>query len=97
MFNSGGLIDPPHPHKQETRGLDTIQATSFSPWWQLFFQDNFEAKGYLWKRNPEIRKNPKKTQKENTMRVLVEERKILRQAMLASVSTLLRWATNDIT
>ena len=26
-----------HPHKQETRGLDTIQATSFFPWWRLLF------------------------------------------------------------
>ena len=29
-----------HPHKQETWGLDTMQATSF-------FRDNFEAKGDL--------------------------------------------------
>ena len=37
------------PHKQETsRGLDTIQATSFFPWWLLlFFQEIFEAKGDL--------------------------------------------------
>ena len=33
------------PPKQETRGLDTTQATSLFPWWLLlFFQDNFEAK-----------------------------------------------------
>ena len=45
MFNFGGLTDSPHPHKQETRGLDTIQATSFFPrWLLLFFQEHFEAK-----------------------------------------------------
>ena len=34
------LEDFTHPHKQETRSLDTIQATSFFPWWLLlFFQD----------------------------------------------------------
>ena len=41
MFNFGGFTDSPHPHKQETRGLDAIQATSFLPWWLL----NFEATG----------------------------------------------------
>ena len=31
------------PHKQEIRGLDTIQATSFFPWWLLlFFHEIFE-------------------------------------------------------
>ena len=25
-------LQTPHPHKQETRGLDTIQGTSFFPW-----------------------------------------------------------------
>ena len=35
MFHFGGFTDSPHPHKQETRGLDTIQATSFFPWWLL--------------------------------------------------------------
>ena len=36
------------PHKQETRGLDTIQATSFFPWWiLLFFEELFEATGDL--------------------------------------------------
>ena len=36
------------PTKQETRGLDTIQATSFFPWWLLLFiQENFETKGDL--------------------------------------------------
>ena len=29
MFNCGGFTDSPHLHKQEARGLDTIQATSF--------------------------------------------------------------------
>ena len=30
------------PNEQETRGLDTIYATSFFPWWLLlFFQENF--------------------------------------------------------
>ena len=48
MFNSGGFIDSPHPHKQETRGLDTIQATSFFHWWLLLFsQENVEAKADL--------------------------------------------------
>ena len=28
MINFGGFTDSPHPHKQETRGLDTIQTTS---------------------------------------------------------------------
>ena len=33
------------PHKQETRGFDTIQATYFFPWWLLlFFQEHFAAK-----------------------------------------------------
>ena len=44
MFHFGGFTDSPHPHKQETRGLDTIQATSFFPWWILF-----EAQGDLYK------------------------------------------------
>ena len=45
MFNSGGFTDSPHPHKQETRGLDTIEATSFFPWWLIrFFQENVEEK-----------------------------------------------------
>ena len=43
MFNFGGFTDS--PHLQETRGLDTIQATSLFPWWLLlFFQEHFEAK-----------------------------------------------------
>ena len=48
MFNFGGFNDSTHLHKQETRGLDTTQATSFFPWWLLlFFQENFKAKGDL--------------------------------------------------
>ena len=48
MFNFRGFTDSSRLHKQETRGLDTIQATSFFPWWLLlFFQENFEAKGDL--------------------------------------------------
>ena len=40
MFHFGGFTDSPHPHN-----LDTIQATSFFPWWLLlFFQENFAAK-----------------------------------------------------
>ena len=31
MFNLGGFTDSPHPHKQQTRCLYTIQATSFFP------------------------------------------------------------------
>ena len=43
-----GFTNSPHPHKHETWGLDTIQATSFFPWWLLlFFQEDFEAKGDL--------------------------------------------------
>ena len=42
LLDVGGFTDSPHPHKQETRGLDTIQATSFFPWWLLlFFQGHF--------------------------------------------------------
>ena len=33
MFNFGRLKDSLDPYKQETRGLDTIQATSFFPWY----------------------------------------------------------------
>ena len=45
MFNFVGFTDSPHPHKQETRGLDKIQSTSFFLWWLiLFFQENSEAK-----------------------------------------------------
>ena len=44
----GGFTDSPHPYKQETRGLVTIRATSFFPWWLLlFFQEKFEAKQIL--------------------------------------------------
>ena len=62
MFNFWGFTDFSHSHKQETRGLVTIQATSFFPWWlRLFFQGNIEAKGDLLKIlkswNPEILKN----------------------------------------
>ena len=32
------------PTNKKTRGLDTIQATSFFPWWLLLFlQEHFEA------------------------------------------------------
>ena len=47
LLDGGGFTDSPRPHKQETRGLDTIQATSSSPWWLLFFQENCQAKGDL--------------------------------------------------
>ena len=57
MFNFGGFTDSPHPRKQETRGLDPVQATSFFPWWLLlFYQEMFWGKGRFVK-NPEIRKN----------------------------------------
>ena len=39
-----GVTDSPHPRKQDTRGLDTIQATSFFSW-----RKHFEAKGDLLK------------------------------------------------
>ena len=39
------FTDSPYPHKQVTRGFNTIQATSFFPWWLLFFQEHFEVKG----------------------------------------------------
>ena len=63
-------LDSPHPHKQETRGLDTIQATSFFPWWLLLFfqKKNAEANRDLSK-IPEIRKNPKKSQVCETDRI----------------------------
>ena len=57
MINFGGFTDSPHPYKQETRGSDTIQATSFFPWWLLLFFVKI-----LCKKNPEIRKNPEKSQ-----------------------------------
>ena len=40
MFNFGGFTDSPHPHKQETRGLVTIQATctSFYPSFKKVFR-----------------------------------------------------------
>ena len=48
----GGFTDSPHPQKQETRGLDTIQATSFFPWWLLlFFQEHYEAKRDLYQKS----------------------------------------------
>ena len=52
MFNSGGFTDSPHPHKQETRGSDTTRATSFFPCLAklLFFQENSQAKGDLYKK-----------------------------------------------
>ena len=31
FFIFGGFADSPHPHKQETTSLDTIQDTSFFP------------------------------------------------------------------
>ena len=54
MFTFGRFTDSYIPHKQETRGLDKIQATSFLGGY--FFQDNFEAKGDL-KKNHKIREN----------------------------------------
>ena len=60
MFNFWGFTDSPHPHKRETRGRDTIQATSFFPWWLLLlFQDNSEAKGDL-QNIQKSEKNPEK-------------------------------------
>ena len=36
------------PHKQETRGLETIRSTSFFPWWLLrFFQEKGDLKKIL--------------------------------------------------
>ena len=60
MFSFGGYTDSPHHHKQETRGLDTIQATSFFPWWLLLFFQKHLGKGKFVK-NPEIRKYPEKS------------------------------------
>ena len=37
MFNFEGFTDSPHPHRQETRGLDTTQVTAFIPWWLYIF------------------------------------------------------------
>ena len=42
MFSFGGFTDSPHPHKYETRGLDTIQATSFFHWWLLLIFQAFQ-------------------------------------------------------
>ena len=59
---SRGENEPPHPHKQETRGLYTIHATSFFRWWLLlFFQETFKAQGRF-VQNPQIRKNHEKSQ-----------------------------------
>ena len=45
MFNFGGFTYASHSHKHTTRGLDTIEATSFFPQWLLlFFEENLEAK-----------------------------------------------------
>ena len=53
------------PNKQETRCLDTRQATSFFPWWlRLFFQENTETKGVLYK-ILKSGKNPVKSQSES--------------------------------
>ena len=51
MFNFGGFTDSPHPHKQDTRGLDTIKATSFFPWWILLSR-TFWGKGRFIKKIP---------------------------------------------
>ena len=49
MFHFG-FTDSPHPHRHETRGWDTTQATSFfTRWLLLFFQENFVAKVDLYK------------------------------------------------
>ena len=38
-------LQTPHPHKQETRGLDTIWVTSFSPSWLLLvFREKYCSK-----------------------------------------------------
>ena len=62
MFNFGGFTDYLHPHRQDTRGMDTIQAAVFFAWWLYFFQKLFEAKGGIRNKNPEIRKTPEKSQ-----------------------------------
>ena len=60
VFNFGGFTDSLHPHKQETRSLGAIQATSFFPWWLLlFFQDFFRQrkickKSWNWQKSWEI-------------------------------------------
>ena len=59
----GGFTDSPHPHKQETGGLDTIQATVIS-----FLGGYFSSfkkicrQRQISKKNPEIRKNLAKSQ-----------------------------------
>ena len=64
MFNCGGFTDSSHPHEQETRGLDIIQATSFFPWWLLLIISItfWKKREICIKESPEIRKNPEKTQ-----------------------------------
>ena len=42
---------------KKNRGLDTIQASSFFPWWLLLF-----FQGEIFFLNPEILKNPEKSQ-----------------------------------
>ena len=52
MFNFGGFTETPRPHEQETRRLETIQATPL--------QEIFLGKGRFLK-CPEITKNPQKS------------------------------------
>ena len=60
-LNFGGFTDSPHPHEQETRGLDTIQATSFLGGCFSSFKKILRQRE-IFKKNPEIRKNPEKSQ-----------------------------------
>ena len=60
MFNFRGFTDSPHAHQQETRSLDTIQVTSFRS--KRFWGKEKKIK------NPEIRKNPEKSQKNHFKR-----------------------------
>ena len=52
----GGFTDSPHSHKQETRGFDTIQATSFLGGYFSSFKKISRQREIC--KNPEIRKNP---------------------------------------
>ena len=82
------------PHKQETRGLDTIQATSFFPWWQLlFFQECFEAKGgILYK----VLKSGKSWQITD-LRVIIPFLKLTSELFLGNIDTIISFTEEVFT
>ena len=54
--------DSSHPYKQETRGLDIIQATSFFPWWLLLSFFKNILKNWICKTSWNILTNPEKSE-----------------------------------